>query len=175
METREPSLLRNKRVGKIRQDNIVKVLSDWGYNVRSVIIEENEADIWVHKGKKTVALIEVLNWNKKGYLNTSRANKIIENLSVITNNRYLVCSFPENVEKYRKKFEKNEIKIICLGFQTLPKDIYEREVDPEKAKEKGIRTQSPEVLEELKVKLSPLRNIKVKKGLSLKIGLGQET
>ena len=132
-------------------------MREWGYEVRTAH-SENYQDIWASRGKN-LAFIEVLNFAKKSWIPTKRAGKIVENLTRISENRFLVCSFPYNVAKYRKRMEENEIQIIYVGFQTIPEELFDRNYDEAKVKRTGAKRNGEEVIEALRIKLEPLRTL----------------
>ena len=161
----------NKKVGELRQNNIAKVLTQWGYEVRTAAIEANEADIWVRKNRRIVALLEVLNWRKSDYLTKKRAQSIISNLAIGDCHKFLICSFPENIEneRIRELIEKKNIQIIYLGFQTQPPDYYEFFVQNEIVDQQGMKLDSPELMQQLRERLKPMKDLRpIGKRISLK-------
>ena len=171
MNLPDPPIVYNKRVGELRQNNIATVLTQWGYEVRTAAIEANEADVWVRKNRRLIALLEVLNWRKSDYLTIKRAQSIISNLVISDCHKYLICSFPENIENERisELLEKNHIQIIYLGFQTQPEDYYNFFVQEGIVDQQGMKLDSPELRKQLKGRLGPLKDLHhIGKRMSLK-------
>ena len=158
MKTPEPTFIYNKAVGDLRQKNLAMVLREWGFNVITGSISTNDCDLWVNRGKQLVALIECLNWGKTSYMKSDRERRIIKNLSKTDCPKYLICSFPKNI-KSTKNLDSNGVKIIYLGFQTQPKEYYAFFEAEGIAKERGMRPQSPELLNDLRVKLMELKDL----------------
>lgn len=162
MNLPDPPIVYNKRVGDLRQNNIASVLTQWGYEVRTAAIEANEADILIGKNRRLIALLEVLNWRKSDYLITKRAQSIISNLVKGDCHKYLICSFPENIEneRIRELIEKKNIQIVYLGFQTQPLDYYEFFVQKGIVDQQGMKLDSPELMQQLRERLEPLKDLR---------------
>lgn len=171
MNLPDPPIVYNKIVGDLRQDNIATVLTQWGYEVRTAAIEANEADVWVRRNRRIIALLEVLNWRKSDYLTKKRAQSIISNLVISDCHKFLICSFPENIEdeRIRESLEDNHIQIIYLGFQTQPQDYYEFFVQKGIVDQQGMKLDSPELRIQLRERLEPLKDLRhIGKRMSLK-------
>jgi hypothetical protein len=74
-------------------------------------------------------------------------------------NRFLVCSFQENVRNRLEEFNENEIKIIYIGFQTIPEDLFDKDYDEAKIIKTGAKRNGKEVIEALREKLIPFRDL----------------
>ncbi len=88
-----------------------------------------------------------------------RSRSIINNLIDISENRFLVCSFQENVKNSLEEFKENEIEIIYVGFQTIPEEIFDSDYDEDKIKNTGARRNGKEALDALREKLIPFRDL----------------
>jgi len=116
-----------KTVGQIRVDNIAEILKELGFGIKTEEPECHGPDIWGFKEHKPVLAIEVLNWQRKVYMDAKRAESIRENLSnpyYEDSRKLLVFSFWKNIKKRMNHFEGLNIDFLEIGFQTQPIDYY---------------------------------------------------
>jgi hypothetical protein len=143
-----------KFVGKTRVDNISKILKDLGFTVIVRKIENNDVDILVYKNDKLVLVVEVLNWRKNVYMDYKRVKSIKQNFS---NPKYsdarklMIFSFRKNIENQLRYFERLNIDLLEVGFQTQPTQFYKFFKRQEKANDMRPNNRRTKQLEKKKL------------------------
>lgn len=117
----------NKIVGDTRVDNIVDILTGFGFNVVTKESENDDVDIWVYKDGVPVLVVEVTNWRQSSYMDFNRAESIRMNFSKYNNTvrKLLVVSFANNYMHRASHFNGLDMDVLEVGFQTQPMDYYE--------------------------------------------------
>ena len=120
-----------KTVGGLLIRLIGEIFNELGF--KAVINESkvDEADIKIYQNGKLVLAGEVLNWGGNSTISRKRRNQIVKNLSKLENCiRVLFCSsHPRFSQPYDPRITRlagcpPNVRIVCFGFQILPKEFY---------------------------------------------------
>jgi len=119
-----------KTVGKIRVENISRILNELGINVHINPVEKNYVDLIGWLGNKLYLVSEITNWRWGSYCDLKRKNSILKNLNLydlyqrFNPKKWLIVSFSSAFRRWFSEFERCDIDIIEIGFQTLPIEFY---------------------------------------------------
>jgi len=144
------SMLYKKIIGKTRVINLASIFQDLGFSVSFGPVEANDVDLLLYKDDILVSVFEITNYRFLSYLSIGNLNRYFTNLRKYDVVRILVISFIDNLEDNLNYVRRNEdIKIIEVGFQTIPDEYWYFFYIRNKLGDKKTVTESYEIVKDI--------------------------
>ena len=110
-------------VGRLLPRRISQILRELGYNVWINPNQGNNIDLKVWSNNNLIIVGEILNWSIGSKLAEKRLNKMISNLNNFDCRKLLVYTTLDQASV--SKFIQNDIDVLEIGYQLLPKFYYD--------------------------------------------------
>lgn len=143
-------------IGFARTQEIGKALRRLGFDIKIRSTRSKGLDFKIFDRRHNLILaVEVTNYNETSYQNYKGfmgVRDLLNDIAKIHNCKKLfIASFEENFKPFKKQYPMNDIDVMVLGFQTVPKLLFDSNpqlfptTEPNyvrKLRRKGYSTQS---------------------------------
>ena len=120
----------NEIVGAARVENFDWILTNLGFKVISMAVQNRDVDLWVFSRNQLILVAEITNWRDTSIMSRKKARSFRFNFTNYDCHKLLVVSFLSNIGVYRDYVDE-DVDVLEMGFQTQPFYGYNAELTSE--------------------------------------------